>query len=142
MREIKFRAWDKKHSYMDDEFWIDSRGNIYDRARITYDTPNTEVEQAKDDRFILMQYTGLNDINGVEIYEGDIVTATWYDDIVIMQLSLTGKVQYHSGWLAFVIWDEQRKTMSEINGCGFRDWEIEVIGNIYESPELLEGGGE
>ena len=70
MREIKFRAWDFVNKIMDEDIFIDGAGNAYDYASTTYNTPNTEIQRCE---FPVMQYTGMEDKNGVEIYEGDIL---------------------------------------------------------------------
>ena len=82
------------------------------------------------------QYTGLKDKNGKEIYEGDVVTACWYD-YEEPNHDMTGVVEFTQGWMAYWIADYENKEFSEINGCGYYSWTIEVIGNIYENPELL-----
>lgn len=66
MREIKFRAWDFVNKIMNEDIFIDGAGNAYDYASTTYNTPNTEIQRCE---FPVMQYTGLKDRNGVEIYE-------------------------------------------------------------------------
>jgi uncharacterized phage protein (TIGR01671 family) len=118
-REIKFRAWIKNKKKM--VYGKDATSSAHFTDSFKY--RKNEVE--------LMQYTGLKDKNGVEIYEGDIIVGTYKD----MGID-TGSVVF--------------------KGCGFKveipnvgddelvDWErysdsIEVIGNIYENPELLEG---
>lgn len=118
MREIKFRAWDYKRKKMaidvldcfqfDNEFF-----------------PN----HSKD---VLMQYTGLNDKNGTEIYEGDIVRAASEGEWRI------GEIAW--GMAGFFI---RLKTAPNIwylsKGHNGEDMHCEIIGNIYENPELLNG---
>jgi len=73
------------------------------------------------DNLVLMQYTGLEDKNGVEIYEGDVVD--WLGDkfkIIIYCAT------------AWCVTETSQQSLYEID-----DTEIEIIGNIYENPELL-----
>jgi len=116
MREIKFRAWNE------------SICEMVDLHKITplalSDTMNTQLAiQNMDGLFIpfssqfdLMQYTGLKDKNGKEIYEGDIVR---------------GK----HGWQETVLLDNYGLMLylKEISN------NLKVIGNIWENPELKEG---
>lgn len=129
MREIKFRAWNGKHmidaSYGD---WVSFDGIAWTQASIGYDTPNTEIEKAKD--YILMQFTGLLDKNGKEIYEGDIITDT------------ANKINSRE-WNAEVVWSDIGFSLSECHPTERSLWELaergrlEVIGNIYENPEPI-----
>jgi len=121
-REIKFRAWNKTNKWMDDEFCIHADGSIYQDARKVHNTPYQEIETAYDD-LIIMQFTGLLDRNGKEIYEGD-----------IMQ-----HVNPFS-YLFIVNWDDEVGEFIFNSGCtGYlvNDTSFEVIGNIHENPELL-----
>lgn len=115
-RPIKFRAWAKAINIM--EFCVDLSpfhvGDC-DRRRWRWD----EVE--------VMQYTGLKDRNGKEIYEGDV---------------------WDNGTKRVVKFDEDRAgyfPFAKDDGCGccsdetFSPETGEVIGNIYEHPHLLEG---
>ncbi len=114
MREIKFRAWDKieKIMYLDvqDEYDFICGSKIAESFG----------ELLEDEDFIVMQFTGLKDKNGKEIFEGDIL--------------FDGTVK------SFVIWKEEESMFGINNGkyeLGYyNNWE--VIGNIYENPELLE----
>ena len=116
-REIKFRAWSPHFKRM-------CIFNDIDPKVFWDDEANFNSFSLKADSFILMQYTGLKDKNGVEIYEGDILD--WYHYTLKMQRA---KVIF------------QRGTFYLIGGCNdgplshFGD--IEAIGNIYENPELL-----
>ena len=120
-REIKFRAWDKKGEYM------------CNRATGCYDTLGCEPscsfmvasfgELVEHDDCILMQYTGLKDKNGVEIYEGDI-------------LQRKGHKYKHQ-----IIWHEQSAgfNLAWVYDSLTSEYQIEVIGNIYENPDLIRG---
>jgi uncharacterized phage protein (TIGR01671 family) len=124
-REIKFRAWDKENNEME---FIDFLGEN------TLHIQNAEWENKED--FEIMQYTSLKDKNDKEIYEGDIVQAVWYS-YEEPECETFGEVIFNNGWLSYCIWNEDDKTMSEMNGQGYYTWEIEVFGNIYQNSELI-----
>jgi uncharacterized phage protein (TIGR01671 family) len=79
----------------------------------------------------LMQFTGLTDRNGKEIYEGDIVRP-FHDD-----KGLYAKIVYFDSVMAFKIATPDKTTKKTITWKYFKE-EIEVVGNIYENPELLD----
>ncbi|ENA1576187.1 hypothetical protein ABFW39_002605 [Listeria monocytogenes] len=91
------------------------------------------------DDVVLMQYTGLKDKNGKKIFEGDIVAFS-EDDFHVFN----SQVEYFSedGYPAFDIkvpsdYYFDSNVFSEVSMSGLH--EIEVIGNIHENPELMEG---
>ena len=114
MREIKFRAW-----VMND---YDGHG-LVDYMEDDAGTFNDPFEAHKNGEIVLMQYTGLKDKNGVEIYEGDVFKATHN----------FGPGGMHER-ISSVAFDLEK-------GYQWEYWDldtIEVIGNIYEHPHLLE----
>lgn len=133
MREIKFRAWDKKEKSMysmQDIFIEAETGEIWQTTFCKYDTPNTEIELTN--RYELMQYTGLKDKNGKEIYEGDIVSCE-------NCYNCFGKIEwnnYSCGFKFMVAYDTYFESEEIADFIG----DMKVIGNIYENPELQKGG--
>jgi uncharacterized phage protein (TIGR01671 family) len=134
MREIKFRAWDEQNKIMHNEVeFIRSGTGRNDWILFKSDKQKLECENVLNNPYFqqqikIMQYTGLFDKQGVEIYEGDIVKdlRSFFKDA-----RSYSKVFYQEDRGRFV----------------FGGWEIpagmshtfEVIGNIYENQELLDG---
>ena len=125
MRIIKFRAWDKEEKTM-----------IYPDVKTNDETAKYTLNawcDSESDATVLMQFTGLTDKNGNEIYEDDIVNL-----ILNCKIIHTEKIVFSDGafcienfydgifYVPFHYYIEDEKK-----------YEFEVIGNIHDNPELL-----
>lgn len=144
MRELKFRVWDKDNNEfvrLDEETFI-----AIDDEKVQVITGNENYGDEYENVEV-MQYTGLKDKNDKEIYEGDVIQFTWDSD------SCWGKAGTYIGFVKFdggvfeivYIGKVREKRFRENMECydnikSFMDWsqEVQVIGNIYERPELLQ----
>ncbi|QVQ49948.1 hypothetical protein KIK01_07840 [Latilactobacillus sakei subsp. sakei] len=126
---IKFRAWDKENkAFMPSEGYAICDGDV---MGLRY---GNEMEDVLTDQIELMQYTGLKDVHGVDIYEGNIVK--WGDQpnghespIRIGVIELNPDIQFITN---VGIFEYGRFAYKETNKY------LTVIGNKFENPELLE----
>lgn len=116
MKDLKFRVWDKKTK----RYWKQKEMSEIGGFYYTYGVDPDENE------FDLQQYTGLKDKNGKEIYEGDIAKG-----VSSLFEFKKGIVKFHSGM--FSLGNDHEG--SALDSC----WDVEVIGNIYENKNLLNG---
>lgn len=144
MREIKFRAWIKSgFDYDIKPFMVEVASIDFNNFGQSIKTPEDDEEWSKED-YVLMQFTGLLDKNGIEIYEGDIVCVTgdeFYSnnsvalDVINGNWHFKGKVESNS--FMWLILDESRDWIPFCDILS-NDIDVEVIGNIYQNPELIE----
>ena len=128
MREIKFRAWFSKSKQLlnvEEITWQDN-GEIFVKG--TIDDEISVTARVAEDRVFLMQYIGLKDKNGVEIWENDLVKD---HNPHIEEGENVGRVSYEAPEFALKIDSLDEWWTIFPNSC-------EVIGNIYENPELLK----
>lgn len=130
MREIKFRAWDHDDKKMwkvvaiSESIWCDCEEKHIKICDFDKSPSVKETDVRLSVNYELMQYTGLKDKNGREIYEGDIIKCFVKGD---------SKVVFKHGCFCL-------ESLNYGNVTAFCDvfGAIEIIGNIYEKPELLE----
>jgi uncharacterized phage protein (TIGR01671 family) len=161
MREIKFRVWDatqKRLLYPKGCLYVTGSDWPHVAGRIDYGGrwPTTDAREEGDLPSILEQYTGLNDKEGQEIYDGDIVTADGYKDrpgsagIGLVQWGDYGDYEYVECLETWIIaggnWYKPTPLSCVVRSVGVR-WSrgvdtirdtIRVLGNIHENPELLK----
>lgn len=129
MREIKFRAWDGELKEMIGPEEVLSCSFI----GLNGEWLGLSDLLKGEGGFELMQYTGLRDKNGVEIYEGDILKAVdGYTGLIIYRAESAQFVGFNIG-KEFT--EEEFDTLYTVNGS-FNS--AEVIGNRFENPELLK----
>jgi len=114
MRKICFRAWDKRQEKMILKFNLGVGGN------------------SESEYFYIMQYTGLKDKNGKEIYEGDILSCTRMIDYDLFSDTVNLEVKFEGG--AYMPMCENKMTKFRILP---KHYYVEIIGNIYTDSHLL-----
>jgi uncharacterized phage protein (TIGR01671 family) len=139
MREIKFRAWDKEEERIRD--WKNLLAIGYGPNKIM----DSEIDDSifNDDQFQLMQFTGLYDRHGKEIYEGDILKWKCSHGAI----SGGGKVKLHKVTIEWGHLTSAHGYSLTIHKGGekyaveksyWNKEDREIIGNIYENPELIK----
>lgn len=119
--------WDTDYTYSRDEWYpaydiltiFDYFEGIQDRY----------IEDTSTKRFELMQYTGLHDKNGKEIWENDIV-------------EITRECIYEKGIIIFkdgCFFIKSKENLLALYNCELSNYKIKIIGNIYDNPEMLKG---
>ncbi|WP_024831624.1 YopX family protein [Ruminiclostridium josui] len=138
MREIKFRAWDKEFGRLvkwNDRAFI-KMGDYRELSEIT-------MNYFSDQRFIFMQYTGLHDKNGKEIYEGDILKARIRCGFDMAKGDYEHKFKNYvvEYWQSFTQIGYRLRNKSSnfmIKPSALHTMQVEVIGNIHDNPELMK----
>lgn len=123
MRDIKFRAWHRTTHHM---YPAQTLQRIAEAER-------THIIDGYD-KLDIMQYTGLKDKNDLEIYEGDravMRSKTWHG---------RGTIEFVEGSFVFKQYESagRDQTIVELSQLRFANWQIEIIGNIYEHPKPLQ----
>lgn len=153
MRTFKFRVYDKLTKRMiteenvyavihtEEALWSLGRAGEHDRYEPYLSDewyPVSDIERFKlinyfnenSDRFELMQYIGLKDKNDTEIFEGDLVKLSAYG----FQRKRIYEIKYNSSGAIYELYEND----THIAIAAIDNYEMEVIGNIYDNPELLE----
>lgn len=143
MREILFKAKIKNwREQPKDQWWFEGyyckrKSGRYTDIGFQEEYKDCVIKEFSDGGIIfcdvdpetVCQYTGLTDKNGRKIFEGDIVKGLFADEYII------GYIKYGSNARYYV----ERKGLQGILLDNAQDW-LEVIGNIFDNPELLSGG--
>jgi uncharacterized phage protein (TIGR01671 family) len=132
MREIKFRLWDGQHLQPVGSITFHTDGSYH----VNDEFPVNDIEMNErfgGNKYHLMQFTGLHDKNGNDIYEGDIIRCPHRvthpkEGGVLTQYERTDLIE----------WDDNEGGFGR-NQYEMNEYSFQVIGNIYENPELLGG---
>ena len=127
----KFRAWDKRFSEFEEDFFVSEDGKIYKKTKDT--SYGFAISRETSDKVILMQSTDIKDKSGKEIFEFDVVTTTRFlGDDDFNDKVYTGVVKRMQGsWMI----DTGKKVMSLWSQ--FPGEENEVFGRMFENPNLV-----
>lgn len=138
MRQIKFRVWDTKEECWSSGFSIHSNGSYTEKTVNQFIADPQNYWSSVPEHIKIMQFTGLLDKNGKEIYEGDILRAHRFIKGYRNRLPRTEELIFEVKWLEkFKALGIYYKKMKWEAFLGFDD-PYEVIGDIYSTPELLK----
>ena len=127
-REIKFKVYDKQTNkvYEIQSIYFDTNGQIRSVRPIIFDGESFDFPERDILNVKMLEYTGLKDKNGIEIYEGDIIEIKMADKSIL---------------IATIVWMAHNARWGyDADGAtwGVGTNKNNVIGNIYENPELLK----
>ena len=137
----KFRVWDKptKKMIYPEEIWLKGdTWNVVERIN------GMGFSISDNLNGYLMQSTGLHDKNGREIYEGDCLKINlpmggFWGNVKVQK---TGQVIYEPDYAGYIVqWEYTKNQHHERLGCDLA-FDSEIIGNIYETPELVKSENE
>ena len=132
MDRLKFRVWDKTNKFYDDGFIIHA-----DKGIIEYPEGGWDIRGYDDNEngnYIIEQCTGIKDINGKLVYEGDIISYELDNDGLFIFVVKYSEVFNGYGTITYTRYAGLFST--ELNKLGYG---IRVIGNIHENRDLLGG---
>jgi uncharacterized phage protein (TIGR01671 family) len=129
VREVKFRSWNKKEKAMQLVAGLNWFERKIENVTTGDEGHGTSYHNPSED-YELMQFTGLRDEKGTEVYEGDIIKHPKSEDLVDR-----GEVYYASDFAMFKLrsGDHEYELWDAINMSG-----MVVVGNVWENPELLK----
>lgn len=135
MRELKFRAWDKKTQAYYEQ--IENDGDVYTKRELIVALIGT-YSDFEDEDFVIEQYTNLKDKHGNEIYEGDILAPTKDHTNIDIKILVEWKTRQKNE--TYGHGDHGRSELSGFYNDGYYGlWsKMEIIGNKWENPELLK----
>ena len=134
-REIKFRAWDgenmiyeSRQKEYDDYYILNLQGEFFPHTRTGDNDFVFDKDPLNKKKFVLMQFTGLYDKNGKEIYEGDFLRP-------FLESIGPYRIEFENG--SFTCYHKHGRWGFLSLAFELNDYELEVIGNIYENSELI-----
>jgi len=141
MREFKFRMWNKVNNKFISPFRFECDNYYKDTGMVLLDF-NGKIRIAENSKDIYQQYTGLTDSKGNHIYEGDIIKEhhfeDWGDKIGYEYIGIVVYKEYSDD----ILYAGYKTIPAKNQNTKFRGNAIqsdcEVIGNIFENPELLK----
>lgn len=128
MREIKFKIYDTVAKKWVHKEPVNLFGECIIMGYVLGHPDSHAVGIGEINNLVALQYTGLKDKDGKEIFEGDVCKKTYGSSTPIFA------VEYHEARCAFIMQDGYNELLYTINPNM-----IEIIGNIYSNPELLGG---
>lgn len=127
MKNLKFRAWDKRREDFRNDIFVDTNGNLYQFSKNTgYGQAITYLDNK---HIVLMQSTGFFDKNGKEIFEGDILKTRTRGYVIVRKENGNTMTTFKSG---------TNKRTSLVLSSFLEKYQVVIIGNIYENKDLLE----
>ena len=133
-REIKYRLWDGKELHYELTHMVAPNGMAYPLVRLEQN--EVVVRNGADTDVTLIQFTGLKDRNGKDIYGGDVLRLTPLDLQGENLPSIIGHVIWDDENARFIMRDTKSAHIHSVSSAYAN--RLEVLGNAYENPELLK----